>query len=503
MLLIGPVSALKELAIPAVVAVVGLSSSGSRSPAWIVPAVLGLLVFGFIPWFSTTFRITGTQFQLRKGLLNKEQLTAPLDRIRSVDLESSVLHRMLGLAKVQIGTGVDDTRIELNALSHERAESLRRFLLARTARPGAELAPDAADNEHHLSGHGSHAATQIVPAELAPAELAPVELASVDWTWLRFAPLSLGRLVLLAGLFGLLSQAGDNIPLLDWNLVEGGWRWLRGFALLIVIIGAFTLALVGWLIVSIGGYVVQWWNLRLVREAGSIRLSAGLLTTRSTSIEEQRVRGVELAEPLLLRLAGGAELSALATGVGSGGTITLLPPCPATVAKVVGETILDLRDPRADLPLSVALTSHGPAALRRCLIRAQGPSMLWLIAGSVLVWFEVLPAWVYVACLLPIVGLGILAGRAAYRHLGHAITAEHLLAGAGVFERRRTALELDGVIGWVIEQSVFQRRVGLANLIATTAAGDEKVVIRDLHHADAVAFANQASPGLLRPFLTH
>ncbi|MGL5826193.1 MAG: PH domain-containing protein, partial [Nocardioides sp.] len=311
MLLIGPVMALKEMAIPAIVAVIGLRSQDSTSPLWLIPGVLGLFAFGFASWLTTSFRITATQFQLRRGLLNRKQLTAPLDRVRSVDLESSLLHRLLGLAKVQVGTGVDDTRIELNALAHGQAESLRTVLLARSASSTAADGRVDAARTHH-----DYPATVPEQAKVIN-ELAGAELAAIDWSWLRFAPFSLGRLVLVAGLFGAVSQFGDELPVFSWDAIDPEWDRIAAFALPVAVALGLLSALTGWLAVSIGGYVVQWWNLRLVRANGSLRVTAGLFTTRSTSIEERRIRGVELTEPALLRLVGGAELSALATGVGA------------------------------------------------------------------------------------------------------------------------------------------------------------------------------------------
>ena len=58
-------------------------------------------------------------------------------------------------------------------------------------------------------------------------------------------------------------------------------------------------------------------DLRLTREDGTLHLTAGLFTTRSISVEETRVRGVLLNEPVLLRMVGGAQLSTLSTGVGT------------------------------------------------------------------------------------------------------------------------------------------------------------------------------------------
>lgn len=330
----------------------------------------------------------------------------------------------------------------------------------------------------------------------------PTELAAIDWTWLRFAPFSLGRLVLLAGIFGVVSQFGDNLPIFDWDNLGSGWDRVRALALPLIIIVAFVSITVSWLVVSMGGYVVQWWGLRLVRDNGSLRLTAGLLTTRSTSIEEERIRGVELIEPVLLRLVGGAELSTLATGVGEGGETKVLPPCPREVATQVGERILDLRDPEMSEPLSTALTSHGPSALRRCLIRSQwGTIPIAAMTSVATYWLSVVtwPMAVVVVLVWATLGLGV--GYSAYRHLGHALTPEHLVVGSGMLARRRTVLENEGVIGWVVRQTFFQRRVGLATLVATTAAGAEEVRVRDIPHDAAIALANQSTPGVLTPFL--
>ena len=495
MLLIGPARALKELAIPAIIAFIGITSRGSGSMLWLIPGTIGLVVIGWVPWFTTYFRITPTQLQLRKGLINKEQLTAPLDRIRSVDLESSLLHRALGLSKVEIGTGVDDTRIELNALAETDAQALQVLLLTKSA-----VNPAAAKSTSETEP-STETTTDAPPP---PAEIAPpaVELAAIDWTWLRFAPFSLGRLVLLAGIFGLVAQFGDNLPLINWDNVGSGWDKVRTFALPAIIIVAFVSILIAWLVVSIGGYVVQWWELRLVRDKGSLRLTAGLLTTRSTSIEEERIRGVELIEPVLLRLVGGAELSTLATGVGTGGATKVLPPCPRAVATEVGERILDIRDPEVSEPLSVALTPHGPAALRRCLTRSQWFTIGVAVLASSATYFLSLVTWPAALGLVVVLAtIGLSVGFSSYRHLGHALTPEHLVAGSGMLERRRTVLENDGVIGWVVKQSFFQRRAGLATLIATTAAGSEEVQVRDIPHDAAIALADRSTPGVLTPFL--
>lgn len=487
MLLVGPVSSLRQFAVPLIVAVLGISGSqGGFQPWYAVPAVGIPVVLGFLPWLTTRYRMTSSQFQLRKGLLNRQQVTAPLDRVRSVDLESSLLHRLLGLAKVQVGTGVDDSRIELDALSVDKAGELRGVLLARredadwaqTTAPGPEITPI-----------GPHRQPPQVPVGQ------PQLLAAIDWSWLRFAPFSLSRLALVAGAFGALTQWGDSLPFLDQEHLDAAYQWVRGFAIALVVLSVAAGALVGWVAISVAGYVIQWWNLALTREHGTLHLASGLFTRRSVTVEEARVRGVELTEPVLLRLVKGAELATLATGVGSGGTTTVLPPCPRAVCRDVGHAVLGV-----DGPLLEPLVPHGRAARVRRHIRAQWPALALVATAVVGTLATALPAWVPLLALLA-VPLAAAYAEAAYRNLGHMLAPAHLAAGAPTAGVRRTVLERDGVIGWVVQQSWFQRRRGLATLTATTAAGSERVVVTDLPLPRAVALAREVTPDAVAPFL--
>ena len=330
-LLLDPVKAVGQAVVPVVIALVGISRSDTRFWPIIFPlVVLGPLVLGALPWLTTHYRLTDTQIQVRSGILNKKTSTAPLDRVRSVDLEASLLHRILGLQKVQIGTGVDDDRITLDALAAADAQTLRTTLLTRRAVAEQRAVPTDVGRPDGLSPDGPDGPTHPVAA--APPVTAPaVPLARIDWSWLRFAPFSLGRLVLLFGGLGVLSQFADDLPIWNEETATSAWQWLTQFAVAAIALVLSVSALALWLVVSVAGYVLQWWGFRLVREHGSLHLTSGLVTTRSISVEEAKVRGVEMTEPVLMRLVGGAELSTLATGVEDGVT-QVLPPCPRGVA---------------------------------------------------------------------------------------------------------------------------------------------------------------------------
>lgn len=483
MLFLGPARTLLSMAVPMLVAVFGLGQGGGGEVALRFAGLFATMavLFGLIPWFTTRYRVTSGQLQVRRGLLNRTVLTAPLDRVRSVDLEGPLLHRMLGLAKVRIGTGVDDTRIELDSLGRDAAAELRRYLLRRSEQAGVRSA---------VSGAGPEAAGP--PEEAGEG----TELARIDWSWLRYAPFSLSSLAVVAGIGGVGSQVLRDVDV-DETVVRDAWGWLAAQALPLLVLAGLLLVLLAWVMVSTLNYVIQWWRLRLVREpGGTLRLTRGLVTTRSTTVEEARVRGARVVEPLLLRLVHGAELFTLATGVGTGGTTRVLPPCPWTVTRDVGHTVL-----KSDRALSVPLVRHGPRARTRQVIQALDGAVLATAALATATWFldwpwPVVPAGAAASLLLS-VGVGLLA----YRNLGHQLTEDHLVAGSGALNRSRTVLERGGIIGWVVQQTFFQRRRGLATLVATTAAGPEQVEIRDIPLEQAVALADAATPGMLEEWL--
>lgn len=71
-------------------------------------------------------------------------------------------------------------------------------------------------------------------------------------------------------------------------------------------------------------------------------------------------------------------------------------------------------------------------------------------------------------------------------------------------KRVRWALAIvaaDGIIGWTVRQTWFQRRAGLATITATTAAGSGGYAMRDVDAGEGLAVAVAAVPALLDPFL--
>ena len=136
MLLVGPATALLRLAPALVVLVLFGAGSGNSTQVWIAgAAVVVAVAVGVVRWRTTRYRITDERVELHSGLLNRQRRSVPRDRIRTVDLTAPLLHRLVGLSVVKVGSGQSgsDAGLDLDAVTTDEAERLRRELLARPA----------------------------------------------------------------------------------------------------------------------------------------------------------------------------------------------------------------------------------------------------------------------------------------------------------------------------------------------------------------------------------
>jgi len=494
MLLVQPVRELGRF-IPALIGLFVAGRSMGDGQWWLGPlGVLGVIALSVLRWATTRYRITAEQVQLRTGLVQRKTVATPADRVRSVDVTASALHRLLGLAKVDIGTGSHDkgSGLSLDSLPAAQAAALRAELLHRSA------VPPLGESDAVLLGRGAG----VIPA--GPGEGAADldrELARLDLRWVRYAPFTLSGVLAAAAILGvgwnLLSQL-DVTPG-DVGPIKGGIDYLERTAIWLAVVQGVVGLTVFVTALSVGGYVLSYWGFRLTRHAqGSLHVTRGLLTTRATSIEERRLRGVELAEPLLLRIVHAARLRGITTGLtskgGDGGSSLLLPPAPRTVAREIATQILG--DPA---PMDVALTAHGPAARRRRFLRALLPTLVLFIGAGLAVSSGASP-WLALPAVMT-VPLGATLAMDRYRSLGHALAGRFLVTRAGSLDRRCDVLDCDGIIGWNLRQTLFQRRAGLATLTATTAAGRQGYAVTDVPLPMALALGDRALPGLLVDFL--
>jgi putative membrane protein len=465
MLLVHPVRELVRF-LPVLIGLL-LFNRGSDGGLWGLLGVAIPVGLGLLRYLTTSYRLTGGRVEVRQGLLTKQVVSTPLDRVRTVDLTASPIHRVLGLVTVRVGTGhtadKGEDRLVLDGLSVEQADRLRSVLLS--------LAP----------------ATES--SVTRPREV----VLTLDPRWVRFAPLTSAGVVIAGAALGLVFQGLHTFqydPTVDT-------RRLERLGATLLVLGGLASTVVALCVLAVGGYLVTNYGFQLTRSAtdGSWHLRRGLFTTRETSLDDARVSGVVIGEPLSLRLARGARLSAIVTGLSrkQSGSSVLVPPAPRREVDRVAVEVLGRHS-----PVTVTLLPHGPRAVRRRWTRALVPAAAVAALAVVLA----VEASTWFALLAPLaLATGVLLAVDRSRTLGHALVEGYLVARSGSLTSRREALATPSVIGWNLRATWFQRRAGLTDLVATTAGGRQSVRVLDLPEPDAVGLAAAAQPGLLDQFL--
>lgn len=496
--------------VPAVVAIAVFDVDATGGQIWplVGLAAFGILgaMFDVLRWVFTRFRITPGHVELKTGVILRRHRSIQRDRIRSVDVEAKLRHRLSGMRVVTIGAGqqaaAGESALSLDALRAQDARALQSDLLDAAAAPIVAPHPSST-TDGDASGAPRDPSTEDGGQDAVPSTGEPITvLARFEPSWFLYNMFNIWAYVLALGLgwgaLWLLATVGIDlygvvVGLLDWESI--GWVGTSVIAVLVVgALGAVGLGIT---------YFTENWNLELARvpsrDGTMLRTRKGLFTTREVNRDENRIRGVQISEPLLWRWMGVSDTSVITTGLdlwSMSEPATILPRGPVRRAEAVAGAVLG----DADNPFQERLTAHPRPALRRrlwwatALTGAVGGVLAWLIVTDVLA-----TPWMWAtAALWP---ASMMAALIAYRALGHTITERYVITRSGLLNRATTVLQRSAVSTIVIRESPLQRRLKLRTVSAMTAAGYGGYDTPDLERQHSLEFAVRAAPGLLDPFV--
>ncbi len=254
-----------------------LSSGSSRALAvLLVLAGIGALALGRY-WFFR-FRLEEDRILIRQGFVRRTALDLPFDRVQAINVERSLVDRLLGLVTVRIDTsGSSRTEGRLPTVSGELADWLR----GRVER-GRRAQPDRA------------APTPPSPAASAPRTL--LRLGNGDLVRIGLADY---RVFLVIG-----ALAGVTRESWWEGIADSAESMLASHSIQILValaIGlAFLLAIV-LTVAALAGAFLRYHDFTLWRKGTALRSRGGLLTQREVVVEVARVQHLVLAQNLVMR----------------------------------------------------------------------------------------------------------------------------------------------------------------------------------------------------------
>ncbi len=435
-----------------------------------VLAFVGLvgLVVRTLAWQRFDYSFDGEVLRVNEGVLRRNHRALDVARIQQVEVDRTFVQRLLGLAALRVETAgsSSEVEVELRVVPEGEARALRAAVREGQARVSPTEPGD---------GDPATAAARSSRQELLRVPLRHVVIASVTGVRLLVFP------AVIAGAFQL---AGQNLD--DWldrivpPLVELGmagpdsWNGTPITVGLLLAAGVLALSLVT--AVAVG--VLRDANFRIHRVDDDLHVSRGLLSTRDSVLPLRRLQLVQVQRNWLRRLLGFAAVRIHSAGGSADGDRRVTVPLvrATTIDALVG----DLYPGAAGVP---QLVSHPRNARRRSVFRwlrsgAYPIAAVWLLPFA---WLE--PFRWPVLGLLPVTAL---LGVVEYRQLAHGASDRIVASRQGALSVTTSLAPLVKVQAVSTRANWFQRRLGLATVVAHVAGPGGDVEVLDTATATAV-----------------
>ncbi len=476
---------------------------GAASGSWFWG---GIALFAFsiavlrtlIRYFTLRYSVSQGELLLNEGWIFRTQRTVPLGRIQNVDLRQNVVHRLFGVAEVRVETASgSEAEAVLRVLTRRQIEELRQAIFG--GRSAAALrgsrnwaAPPLAATETPEGsasadrGHGEE--RQIAPSMVGHAATAseepPTRLLSIPLTWLILAGLAGNRgWVMISLALGGFFQFDLHERLLpqqwkpwlarlrfNWDDLIDNWFVVLLFVLVVILLLK---------ILGVAWFVYRFFGYRLERVGEDLRVSAGLLSSYSTSVPRRRIQFVSIHRPLVLSWFDYISLR-IETAGGAGGDeessenlsrTWFVPILPNRELPRILEELrpgLGFDEQKLDWQSTSAKTKQRLVrigiALGLLVTLAAG---WWIGPWGLLIGLVAVPHQIWYAI-------------RRSRSLRYARTTFGVVFRSGIFYRKLSFTFFDRIQTVQWKQTLFDRRWGMATLVVDTAASgpaDHQIVV--------------------------
>ena len=501
-------------------------------------AIMGL--YAYVSWRCMSYTLDAKSITLHQGIIFKNKRSVYLERIQSVDINRTLVARLLGLGTVRIesaggsGSNLDLSYLKNSELAGIRAQLLEAAFAAKAPHEGAamglaQMAPGApvpgVQPASQPGGQmlGQYAQMPQVPqmptATAAPAGTVPAAGAQAQAPGVPVgAPGQMpgqyvqGDHYTQAGQYGA-GQYAAGAQLQEQTLYSVSTTRLIGSYLLtpalvvsavaviaIIITGVLALsgvsnagaimgagfgvfAAASAMASSLWGRFNHDFNFSLAVSRVGLRLHGGLTQTYSRTLPPNRIHAVELTQPLMWRLKGWWRVEVLTAGVSGASEGT--DSTGENKANFTADSLLPVGDwGQALYALWLVipeLASANPQALLNNMAYGVGTANpsgdhLWCAPGRTR-WLDPL----------------------LYKRNAVAVTDTAVLIRAGRFKRRLIVLTHERSQSLALSQGPFERLVDVANIKFDMVPGPIKPVIRHLDTGQArQLWAHQAHRARMR-----
>lgn len=273
---------LKEFALPIIIGFLTFRGQALLYFSVIIAAVIIIILpISIASWYRFTYRVEDNELRIEQGVFIRKKRYISINRIQSIDLTQSVLHRIFKLVKVQIETASSGNESEgsLKAVTLKEGEQLREQL-----KNASNVMED-------------------VTVEGDDETIFPTDKISTGRLFLAGTTSgSIGVLIAIAAFFS--TQVEQFIP---EEFFDETVQWIIGLSLIFMIGSIILLLLLLWLL-GIAGTMIKYGNFTITRKEDELFITRGLLEKKQITIPLRRIQAVGIEESLLRQPIGYASV---------------------------------------------------------------------------------------------------------------------------------------------------------------------------------------------------
>ncbi|MQP52354.1 MULTISPECIES: PH domain-containing protein [unclassified Flavobacterium] len=244
-------------------------------------SIIGVLIligfFSYLQYWFFTFHIDEetNEFVIQKGVLNKSKITIQLHKIQQVNINQSLIQRLVGVYKLEIDTaGSDKKEASISAISHQLATLLKERLI-------------------HYSEINLNSKVDTQSEDFEPVSF--VKIGIVSLIKIGFTSNYVKSLALL---FVFLTTIIENFNQFQNDIINEDkvTNYLESFPIItsVLMVVGFVFALV--LIVNLVRTIFRYFDFTIQKNQQSVILSYGLLATKSILLNPNKVQIVKITQ---------------------------------------------------------------------------------------------------------------------------------------------------------------------------------------------------------------
>lgn len=239
--------------------------------------VLIIAIISYLQYLFFTFHIDeeNGEFVIQKGVLNKTRITIQLHKIQQVNINQSLIQRIVGVHKLEIDTaGSDKKEASISAISHELATILKERLINHSQQETSDFTDENRED--------------IIPISFIKIGLPSLIKIGFTSNYIKsFALIFVFFTTIIENLQQL------NTEVIDEDKVTNYLDTLPIIYSFLLVVG-FFIGLI--LVVNLVRTILKYFDFTIQKSKQSIILSYGLLSTKNTLLNPNKVQKIKITQ---------------------------------------------------------------------------------------------------------------------------------------------------------------------------------------------------------------